>query len=426
VRIIVIGSGPSGMTAALLLARQDHEVVLVDRDRGPVHGSPWKRLGVMQFHLPHAFRPQCREVLAARLPELYGALLDAGVEDRGDMLYARRGTFERAMWTHTTRQPGVQRVTGLVERIDMVDGVATHVVVDSEPLVGDLVVDASGRSGRPSAAHRPEGTTHDADIAYAARQYELLPGAESGPVNGGPGIVHELEGFVAMLFQQDAGTFTVLFVRSKHDDDLAVLRDTAAFDAAVGVLPDIGIWTDPARSRPIDRIRSGTGIFNQYRGQSTTVSNLLAIGDAVCTTNPMGARGVALGMQSAAVLADLVATTTPETWAAALDAWSLANQKVWHDDHVISDDARQAEWRGDEPDPKGPISWMLVAAAAHERHPEWMTVLGPFFGMVAKPASLDPLRTEVRAMLRDGWRPKSREGPTRLDLIDVLSPVGVG
>jgi 2-polyprenyl-6-methoxyphenol hydroxylase-like FAD-dependent oxidoreductase len=421
VRDIVIGSGPAGMTAAILLARQGHEVVLLDRDPGPVDGLPWKRVGVMQFHLPHAFRVQCRILLSTRLPDVYEALLDAGVEDHGDLMHARRATFERALWMKTSCEPGVRRVTGHVDRIDVVHGAATGVVVDGEHVAGDLVVDASGRSGRPSAPHRPAGTTKDAGVAYAAREYVLLPGAEPGPRNGGPGIVRELKGFVAMLFQQDAGTFTVLFVRSKDDDDLAALRDPAAFEAATRLLPDIALWTDPARSRPIDRVRAGAGIFNQYRAQSRTVRKLLAIGDSVCTTNPMGARGVALGMESAAVLADLVAQAPLETWAAALDAWCVENQKVWHDDHLITDDALLAEWRGDDVDADGPISWRVVAAAASECNPEWMELLGPFLGMVAKPASLDPLRAKVRSMIRDGWRPAPPQGPTREDLTAAVS-----
>src|SRR5688572_30095881 len=140
-RVTVIGSGPAGMTAALLLGRQGHEVVLVDRDPGPVDGQPWKRVGVMQFHLPHAFRTQCRMLLTTRLPDLYDALLAAGMEDHGDLMYARRATFERAMWAHTSREPGVRRVTGHVERVAVVDGVANGVVVDGRLMASDLVID---------------------------------------------------------------------------------------------------------------------------------------------------------------------------------------------------------------------------------------------------------------------------------------------
>jgi flavin-dependent dehydrogenase len=182
------------MTAALLLARQGHEVVLVDRDPGPADGGPWNRVGVMQFHLPHAFRSQCRTVLSARLPDLYEALVAAGVEDHGDLMHARRSTFERTMWTHTSRQPGVRRMCGRVQRIDVIDGVATGVVIDDTRIEADLVVDASGRHSRPSAIHRPAGTSTDAGVAYAARQYQLVSGAQPGPTNGGPGIMDELQG----------------------------------------------------------------------------------------------------------------------------------------------------------------------------------------------------------------------------------------
>ena len=76
--IALLGSGPVGMTAALLLARQGHHITLVDRDPGPVPGQPWNRVGVMQFHLPHGFRSQCRRLLEDRLPDVYRAILAAG------------------------------------------------------------------------------------------------------------------------------------------------------------------------------------------------------------------------------------------------------------------------------------------------------------------------------------------------------------
>ena len=63
-------------------------------------------------------------------------------------------------------------------------------------------------------------------MAYAARQYRLRPGAARGPVNGGPGFMALHRGFLVMVFEHDAGTFTVLFVRPSDDKTLALLRHT--------------------------------------------------------------------------------------------------------------------------------------------------------------------------------------------------------
>ena len=41
-----------------------------------------------------------------------------------------------------------------------------------------------------------------------------------------------------------------------------------------------------------------------------------------------------------------------------------------------------------------------------------MAVVGPFLGMATGPTSLDPLRGQVREMLRQGWQP-----PTQRDLV---------
>ena len=199
---------------------------------GPFPGQPWNRVGVMQFHLPHGFRSQCRRLLIDRLPEVYAAILDAGatvvvpvgVPETAAMLSVRRSVFERAFWEATSGAPGVTRLTGHVDRIEVEDGRAIGIVVDSVFVAADLVVDASGRAGRLSTAFRPLGQRVDCGMAYAARQYRLRPGSTPGPVNGGPGFMALHRGFLVMVFQHDGGTFTVLFVRPSDDKALALLR----------------------------------------------------------------------------------------------------------------------------------------------------------------------------------------------------------
>ena len=421
--IAIIGSGPVGMTAAMLLARQRHQVTLVDRDPGPVAGRAWNRVGVMQFHLPHGVRSQCRAVLADRLPDVLDAVLAAGAQTpegtpaNAAALRVRRSVLERTLWECATAEPGVHRLTGHVDDIEVQDGRATGIVVDSAFVGADLVVDAGGRAGRRSTAFRPPGQRADCGMAYASRIYRLRPGESFGPMNGGPGYLAVHQGFMVFVFLHDAGTFTVLFVRPSDDTALAALRHVEAFDAACRAVPGLSDWVDPERSHPIDVVRAGAGLTNEYRAQPTP-AGLVAIGDAFCVTNPQGARGLALGLESAAVLADLVAAGADV--AAGMDDWGRQQLLPWYHDHLIWDASLLGRWAGRPVTADGPIGLDVLIDAAQERHPEWMGILGPFFGMQLPPAAVEPLREAVREMVCGGWQPPNFLAPGRGELAAVI------
>ncbi|HET6729869.1 MAG TPA: NAD(P)/FAD-dependent oxidoreductase [Jiangellaceae bacterium] len=431
-RVSIVGAGPAGTTAALLLARQGHHITLVDRDPGPRPGEGWERVGVMQFHLPQTLRAPGRNLLARRLPDLHQALMDAGAvvaappggPEYAANLYVRREVMERAMWEFTSREPGISRVRGHADGVVLDDDRVTGVVVSTrstrQTIGADLVVDASGRAGRFAAAYRAQVDGGDCGVAYASRLFQLRPGADPGPMNGGPGWMAEYDGLLNIIFVHDAGTFSVLLARLGSDRELTALRDETAYTTALSLLPAAAEWTDPARAFPIDKVRAGAGLVNLYRPQTREVTGLLAIGDAVCTTNPTGGRGVTLAMRAAAELADLVATHPHPQWAARLDAWSLEQLRPWFEEHLIFDRAMRARWSRQPLDPNADISWDLVAAAATQR-PDFMPALAPFLAMLALPHTIDPLRDQVRAMLRNGWRPPTPPGPTRDDLVAAIS-----
>lgn len=427
-QIVIVGSGPVGMAAALLLARQGHRLMLVDRDPGPVVGRPWTRVGVMQFHLPHGFRSQCVRLLADRLPDVLQAVLDAGgvvvapadAPESAAMLHIRRSVFERAVWDMASAEPGVERLTGHADSIEIVDQHAIGVTVDSTFVDADLVVDASGRADRLTAAVRPGGQRVDCGMAYAARQYRLHPGADPGPMNGGPAFLAHHPGYLVAVFAHEQGTFTVLIVRPNADRTLAELRHADAFEAACRVVPGLAEWTDPRRSGPIDVVRAGAGLTNTYRPQPADVGGLVAIGDAACTTNPQGARGIPLGLQSAAALADLVRDDPVERLAVGLDRWASAHLLPWYRDHVAWDASLLGLWSGQPVTPDGAIGPEVLVAAAHERHPEWMATLVRYFGMETDPTTLEPLRASVRQLVRQGWQPRPPDGPSRDELAAVV------
>jgi flavin-dependent dehydrogenase len=146
----------------------------------------------------------------------------------------------------------------------------------------------------------------------------------------------------------------------------------------------------------------------------------VAIGDAFCVTNPQGGRGVTLGMQSAAVLADLIRDERLKDLAGGLDSWGATHLLPWYYEHVNWDAALLALWAGRLVDPEGPIGLDVLVSAAQERHPEWMAVLMPFFSMETMPSSLEPLREAVREMVRQGWQPQQPDGPDRDQLAALV------
>ena len=297
----MIGAGPVGSVAALLLARSGHQVTVVDRDPGPSDAT-WERRGVFQFALPHAYRTPAVAHLQRELPDVWRALLRAGGvpvigaagPDRAVGLLCRREAFDSVLWRAVRDEPGITSLTGHADRV-LVDGSrVTGCRWMGEPVPGDLVVDASGR-GHVSVPLRgtPEGGS--CGQSYIARLYRLRDGAEPGPTNMPIGYAIFRSGYQQIVFQHDNGYFNVLLARATSDKGLAELRHESLWNAAIGLFPGAGAWIDPERAEPAGPVRAGGGLTNTYLGQAVGLTGLLAIGDAVATTNPTGGRGVSLG-----------------------------------------------------------------------------------------------------------------------------------
>src|SRR3954462_9491809 len=81
-RVVVLGAGVVGLTTAMLLSGDGHEVVVVERDAAEPDGdadalwSGWERRGINQFRLLHYFQPGFRAPLERELPTVLAALDD--------------------------------------------------------------------------------------------------------------------------------------------------------------------------------------------------------------------------------------------------------------------------------------------------------------------------------------------------------------
>jgi 2-polyprenyl-6-methoxyphenol hydroxylase-like FAD-dependent oxidoreductase len=436
-RVVIIGSGPTGLFLGTALARRGHRVTAVDRDPGPAADGRWQRRGVMQFHHAHAFRGQVVQALAAELPEAHEEWLAEGAEPirmhrpgAGEVtvgMRSRRETFERALRAVAARQPGLELRHGHVDAVVVEGGRARGVRVDGQELAADLVVDASGRSGRATRALRPPPAVgDDVGAAYVDRQYQLHPGAEPGPMTNAIAWQASLDGYQVILFLHERGIFSVLVVRPTDEPALLGLRHAAAFDAACRAIPGLASWTDPDRARPITDVLAGGALVNHYRGQTgadgaLALPGAVFVGDAVCATTPMFGRGVTTSLMQSRELLRLLDEhgTDAVTVGESFEAWCTAHMRPWVEDHVRMDGAVRRSWAGRDVDLSERLPSHLILAAA-QVDGEIERAIGPYLAMEAGPSSLDAVEPRARAVYASGWRPPRDPGPSRRDLVELV------
>ncbi len=436
-RIAIIGAGPAGLFTGASLARRGHQVIAVERDPGPAADGSWPRRGVMQFHHAHAFRPQVAQALERELPEALQRWLTAGAEpvrmrlpdgrERPAGMRSRRETFERALRAVALAVPGFEVRRGHVDGVTSRSGRADGIRVDGASVPADLVIDASGRAGRVTRSLRPTVTSGGpCGIAYVDRQYQLLPGAEPGPLVNPIAWQAELDGYQALVFLHERGIFSVLLARPTADRVLAQLRYEAAFTAACRAIPGLADWTDPDRARPVTALLPGGALLNTYRGQTgpdgrLAQPGLIFVGDAVATTTPTFGRGMAITLLQAEQLLRLTDEHGPDAEALgrSFDAWCTEHIKPWVDDHVQIDGETQRRWAGRDVDLSQPLPSNLILAAA-EADPAIRAVAGGYLSMTALPASLRAAEPRARALYASGWRPRSAPGPARGELADIV------
>lgn len=353
-RVLVVGGGVSGLSAALKLGRLGHEVVVIERDDTPMPDSPdaafdWDRRGAPQVRHSHAFLARLRNLLKTHEPDVLASLFEAGAseirfgedlpptitnfEPRDDddelvMLACRRTTFEWVLRRAALDEGRVSfrvgvGVSGLLadmtRPIPRVRGVRLE---DGSVIEGDLVVVAGGRrSTLPDwltdlgVGPVPE-EVEDTGIVYASRFYRLKTGQSypprSGPIGGDLGYVKY------GIFVGDNDTFSVTLATPTDDQELRQrLSDPVTFDDAARNLVATAPWMD-GRAEPItDGVHVMAGLLNRFRqyvvdGQPV-VLGMLPVGDAVICTNPLYGRGCSIGYWGAHLMAEVL-TAHPEDW----------------------------------------------------------------------------------------------------------------
>jgi 2-polyprenyl-6-methoxyphenol hydroxylase-like FAD-dependent oxidoreductase len=424
-RIVVLGAGMTGLAAALLLARDGHEVTVLERDPDEPVGDAeqlwenWRRPGVSQFRIMHVMQARWRRDMEQELPDVLaevkrqgGLQLSAldllpseftGGRQPGDedvrFVLARRPLLEGALAAAAAGTRGLLvrrgvRATSLVggpaaiEGVPHVAGVRTG---SGEVIRADLVVDAMGRRS-PLAnmlsalgARRPIEEREQLGFVYYARHFRFTS-ADSAPI--APVLMHG-EGMSLLAAPAENSTFSVAFSCAANDSELRGLRDEQAWERVLALFGDLTQARNAAE--PITSVQVMPGAEDRHlafvHDGEPIATGVVAIGDAATRTNPSVGRGTTIGLTQARVLRDVLreaGARPPERLVMRFAEASDAEIMPLYRRTLAGDRSRMSEIQAD------------IAGTAHPRaDPEW--ALTRVFQALA-PEDVGILRAYLRSL----------------------------
>ena len=270
-RVLVVGAGPSGLSAAYHLRRFGHSVVI--RDAGPKSG------GMMRFGIPSYRLP--RDVLDAEIQRI----LDMGVELHldspvTDVLPAKEeGGFD-AVFVAVGAQVGKRAYVPAGESAKILDAVTLLRVMEGEerPLLGRRVVVYGGGNTAMDAARTAKRLGAEEAIVVYRRTRDRMPAhdieVEEALEEG------VLIRWLSTIKSVDAGSMTV---ERMELDDTGFPQPTGEFEelAADSLVLALGQDTDLSLMQDVPGIEIADGVVQVDERMMTGVEGIFAGGDMV-------------------------------------------------------------------------------------------------------------------------------------------------